>query len=125
MDAAPATRRSLWRAPRWLPKGWPDFLLQLALFTVVDVLYELTRGLSEGSVATAFSHARSVVSWEQSLGIFNELEIQQWALQRHWALDIADFTYFHAHFVVTTVFIQTSCVSRPMTPPGSGVTTSF
>ena len=74
MDAAPATRRSLWSAPRWLPKGWPDFFLQLALFTIVDVLYELTRGLSEGSVATAFGHARRVVSWEQSLGIFNELE---------------------------------------------------
>ena len=58
MDAAPATRRSLLRAPRWLPKGWPDFFLQLALFAIVDVLYELTRGLSEGSVATAFAHAR-------------------------------------------------------------------
>ena len=46
-----------------------------------------------------------MVSCERSLGIFNELEVQQWALQRHWALDIADFTYFHAHFVVTTVFM--------------------
>jgi len=105
MDAVPATRRSLWSAPRWLPNGWPDFFLQLALFTIIDVLYELTRGLSEGSVATAFGHARSVVSWEKSLGIFNELEIQQWAIQRHWALDLADFTYFHAHFVVTAVFM--------------------
>jgi hypothetical protein len=105
MDAAPTTRRSAWRNPRWLPKGWPDFVLQLVLFAVVDLLYELTRGLSEGSVATAFGHARSVVSWEQSLGIFNELDVQQWALQRHWALDVADFTYFHMHFVVTTVFM--------------------
>jgi hypothetical protein len=105
MDAAPATPRSRWSVSRWLPKGWPDFFLQLALFTVVDVLYELTRGLSEGSVATAFAHARRVVSWEQSLGIFNELDVQQWALQRHWALDVADFTYFHMHFVVTTVFM--------------------
>jgi hypothetical protein len=31
--------------------------------------------------------------------------VQQWALQRHWALDVADFTYFHMHFVVTTVFM--------------------
>ena len=105
MDAASATPRSRWSVSQWLPKGWRDFLLQLALFTIVDVLYELTRGLSEGSVATAFGHARRVVSWEQSLGIFNELDVQQWALQRHWALDIADFTYFHMHFVVTTVFM--------------------
>ena len=46
MDAAPTTRRSAWRNPRWLPKGWPDFVLQLVLFAVVDLLYELTRGLS-------------------------------------------------------------------------------
>jgi hypothetical protein len=105
MDAAPTTLRSRLRAPRWLPKGWPDFFLQLGLFAVVDVLYELTRGLSEGNVVTAIGHARSVVSWEQSLGIFNELDVQQWALQRHWALDVADFTYFHMHFVVTTVFM--------------------
>ena len=105
MDGASATPRSRWSVSQWLPKGWRDFLLQLALFTIVDVLYELTRGLSEGSVATAFGHARRVVSWEQSLGIFNELDVQQWALQRHWALDIADFTYFHMHFVVTTVFM--------------------
>ena len=105
MDAAPTTLRSRLRAPRWLPKGWPDFFLQLALFAVVDVLYELTRGLSEGNVVTAIGHGRSVVSWERSLGIFNELGVQQWALQRHWALDVADFTYFHMHFVVTTVFM--------------------
>ncbi|HYX84455.1 MAG TPA: phosphatase PAP2 family protein [Gaiellales bacterium] len=106
MDAgAPPATRSRWSVSRYLPRGWGDFLLQLGLFAVVDVLYELTRGLSEGSLVTAFAHARRVVSLEQSLGIFNELEVQHWAIQRHWALDIADFTYFHAHFVVTTVFM--------------------
>ncbi len=105
MDAEAAASRSRWSVSRYLPKGWRDFFLQLALFAIVDVLYELTRGLSEGSVVTAFGHARRVVSLEQSLGIFNELDVQRWALQRHWALDLADFTYFHAHFVVTTVFM--------------------
>lgn len=89
----------------FLPKGWPDFLLQLFLFAIVDIAYELTRGLSEGSVLPAFSHARDVVSLERSLGVFNELQVQHWVLQRHWALDIADFTYFHAHFVITVAFM--------------------
>ncbi len=31
-----------------LPKGWRDFALQLFLFTLVDIAYELTRGLSRG-----------------------------------------------------------------------------
>ena len=38
-------------------------------------------------------------------GHLQRAPVQQWAIQRHWALDIADFTYFHAHFVVTTVFM--------------------
>jgi hypothetical protein len=107
MDAAAPSTAARVRARMrgFLPKGWPDFLLQLFLFAIVDIAYELTRGLSEGSVLPAFSHARDVVSLERSLGVFNELEVQHWVLQRHWALDIADFTYFHAHFVITVAFM--------------------
>ncbi len=108
MDAALSTeaRRSLRaRARGFLPKGWKDFALQLFLFTLVDIAYELTRGLSEGSVLPAFNHARDVVSLERSLGVFTELDVQHWALRRHWALDVADFTYFHAHFVITVAFM--------------------
>jgi len=93
------------RVRAFLPKGWGDFVLQLFLFTLVDIAYELTRGLSEGSVLPAFTHARDVVSLERSLGVFTELDVQRWVLHRHWALDIADFTYFHAHFVITVVFM--------------------
>jgi hypothetical protein len=93
------------RARALLPKGWGDFVLQLFLFAIVDIAYELTRGLSEGSVLPAFAHARDVVSLERSLGVFTELDVQRWALHRHWALEIADFTYFHAHFVITVAFM--------------------
>src|SRR6185437_4584691 len=70
MDAAETSGglRLRERASAFLPKGWGDFLLQLFLFTLVDIAYELTRGLSEGSVLPAFSHARDVVSMERSLG---------------------------------------------------------
>ncbi|MGN6380210.1 MAG: phosphatase PAP2 family protein [Gaiellales bacterium] len=92
-------------AARILPKGWRDFIWQLALFTLVDIAYEATRGHSLGSVQTAFRHAQDMVSWERSLGIFTELDVQHWVLARPWALSVADFTYFHAHFVITTVFL--------------------
>jgi len=49
-------------AGRFLPKGWRDFLIQLALFAVVDIAYELTRGYSLGTVQAAFRHAQDVVS---------------------------------------------------------------
>ena len=90
---------------KFLPKGWGDFIRQLVLFTLVDIGYELTRGHSLGSVQVAFIHARELVSFERSVGIFTELDVQRWALHRTWALDIADFTYFHAHFAITVVFL--------------------
>jgi len=90
---------------RLLPKGWPDFLFQLVLFAVADLLYEISRTLAKGDLAVAFVHARDVVSVEKSIGIFTELDVQHWALARPWVLDVANMTYFHAHFAVTTCFM--------------------
>ena len=90
---------------RLLPKGWRDFLLQLGLFAIADVLYEISRTFARGDLAEAFVHARDVVSVEQTLGIFNEMDVQHWAISKPWVLDIANLTYFHAHFAVTTLFM--------------------
>ena len=102
---AETEQRTAGRWSRWLPKGWTDFLLQLALFAIVDLAYEATRGRSLGTVQAAFRHAQDMVSFERSIGIFTELDVQHWVLRHSWALNIADFTYFHAHFVVTTCFL--------------------
>ena len=90
---------------RLLPKGWPDFLLQLGLFALVDIVYEISRTFARGDLAEAFVHARDVVSVEKTLGIFNEMDVQHWAISKPWVLDIANLTYFHAHFAVTTLFM--------------------
>jgi hypothetical protein len=90
---------------RLLPKGWRDFLFQLGLFAVADVVYEISRTFARGDLAEAFVHARDVVSVEKTLGIFNEIDVQHWAISKPWVLDIANLTYFHAHFAVTTLFM--------------------
>jgi hypothetical protein len=102
---APARTHTVDRVGRFLPKGWPDFLLQLGLFALVDVLYEASRTFAEGNLAEAFVHARDVVSVEKTMGIFTEMDVQRWALSKPWVLDIANLTYFHAHFAVTTLFM--------------------
>jgi hypothetical protein len=79
--------------------------LQLGLFAVADLLYEISRTLAKGDLAVAFVHARDVVSVEKSIGIFTELDVQHWALARPWVLDVANITYFHAHFAITTCFM--------------------
>jgi hypothetical protein len=93
------------RGARVLPRGPKDFVLQLALFMSVNVVHELTRGLSDGSIAQAFANGRMLVDWERSLGIFWELDVQRFALAHQWALDIANWTYFYAHFTVTFTFL--------------------
>jgi hypothetical protein len=90
---------------RLLPKGWGDFLLQLGLFVLVDIAYEISRTFARGDLAAAFVHARSVVSAEKTLHIFTEVDVQHWAISKPWVLDIANLTYFHAHFAVTTLFM--------------------
>jgi hypothetical protein len=104
-EAADARSPVAKRGGRVLPKGWPDFLLQLLLFAAVDVAYEVSRTFAKGDVAAAFVHARDVVSVERTVGIFNEVHVQQWTLSHGWALDLANWTYFHAHFGVTTAFM--------------------
>jgi hypothetical protein len=93
------------RSGKILPKGWPDFLLQLGLFVVADIFYELSRTLAKGNIAAAFVHARDIVHVEKSLGVFTELDVQKFALSHGWVLSVADFTYFHAHFAVTVIFL--------------------
>jgi hypothetical protein len=88
-----------------LPRGWRDFVLQLLLFSVVDVVYELSRGLADGQAQLAFAHARDVVHIERVLGIFNELSLQDFALRHSTLLHVANLTYFHAHFLVSTAFL--------------------
>jgi membrane-associated phospholipid phosphatase len=88
-----------------LPRGPRDFGLQLLLFMIVNVIYEVTRGLSDGDIVTAFDHGRDLVAAERALGIFNELDVQAFALRHDWALSIANWTYFHTHFAVTIGFL--------------------
>jgi len=102
---ASARTRERAKRPVVLPKGWPDFLLQLGLFVIADIAYELSRTLAKGDLAAAFVHAQNVVSVERTLGIFTEMDVQRFALSHQWVLDVANLTYFHAHFAVTTVFM--------------------
>jgi PAP2 superfamily len=104
METIAATSRARPRR-RVLPKGWRDFGLQLALFAVVDVAYELSRTIAEGNVVPAFVHARDVVHVERDLGIFSERSLQHWTLEHSIILDVANWTYFHAHFGVTVLFM--------------------
>ncbi len=85
-----------------LPRGWGDALRQLSLFLGVYLLYQLVRGLIDSNdVARASWNATKVINLERTLHVFVEPSIQAWALNEHWLMDIADWTYLNAHDLVT------------------------
>ena len=71
----------VWRlSGRWLPNGWLDALRQLALFAGAYYVYRIVRGFVDGQADLAFEHARDIVDFERTLGLFFEPGLQAWAL---------------------------------------------
>lgn len=87
---------------RVLPRGWADVVRQLSLFVGAYLLYQVVRGLVDGNdVAKASWNATKVINLERTLHIFIEPHVQAWVLNRRWLMDIADWSYLNAHYVVT------------------------
>lgn len=93
------------RIGRILPRGPIDALRQLLLFGGAYYLYRIVRGVVDGEVTAAFSHARWIVNLERGLHLFFEPSVQTWTISRGWLIHAADFTYVNAHFVITTAFL--------------------
>jgi len=93
------------RAVFRLPHGWVDAVRQVAIWVAVDLFYEVVRGLTEGSDATALANGRAVVDIERTTGTFFEVDLQQAVLPHAWIIDTADFLYMNAHLLVCTGFL--------------------
>jgi membrane-associated phospholipid phosphatase len=90
----------------YLPDGWGGLARQLAIFIPFDIAYELSRRVATGGRETALQHARDVVDAEQSLGIYQELAVQRWALAApDFVMEVAKFTYFQCQFTITFSFV--------------------
>ena len=97
-------RRLKWIEARVLPRGWTDVVRQLLLFAGAYVLYQIVRGLVSGvggETYKPFGDATKIINLERALHVFIEPSIQAWASNVHWVMDIADWTYLNAHYVVT------------------------
>ena len=94
------------RVGSFLPKGWGDLFLQLTIFAAFDLLYEITRMLAVGDRQVALAHARDIVSAERSLGMFHELDVQQFAATAPgFVQSVANWTYFNCQFSISFGFL--------------------
>jgi hypothetical protein len=99
--------RSLpWYSRLRLPNGLPDAIIQIGLWFAAYYLYRLVRGLVDGQMAASFAHARGVVSFERSVGLFFEPNLQRAGLDHfHWLVDATNWCYVNMHLFGTTAFI--------------------
>jgi hypothetical protein len=87
---------------RLLPHGWRDALRQVLLFVLAYVIYQVVRGLIDGHyLYKPFGDAMRIIDLERTLHVFVEPSIQSWAINKHWLMDAADWTYLNAHFFLT------------------------
>jgi membrane-associated phospholipid phosphatase len=90
-----------------LPKGRGDALRQVGLFIGAYLLYQIVRGLvnADDAPARATWNATKIIDFERALHVFVEPNIQQWALNLHWLMDIATWAYLDVNYTVTGVVL--------------------
>jgi len=85
-----------------LPRGKSDLVRQLMLFSGAYVLYQLVRGLvAAGSGYKPFGDATTIINFERAAHVFIEPSVQAFAMRTRWLIDLADWSYLNAHYLVT------------------------
>jgi membrane-associated phospholipid phosphatase len=88
-----------------LPQGWGDAGRQLGILVLVDVAYELVRGIADGQRSVAIGHGRQVIEFEQSTHSLFEPRLQTLFLPAHWLIDLANQIYLNSQFSITLGFL--------------------
>jgi hypothetical protein len=79
-------------------------LREIGIFLAALLAYQASRALVVGDTSTAFENATGVVELEKSYGLFFELSIQRWALANLELVEVLNYFYLSAHWIVTTLF---------------------
>jgi len=86
---------------RYLPRGWKDLGLQLAIWFGFGLLYQLARGLADRNPAKAFQNGYHVVHFETRIvHRLYELTFQNFVDQRHLLETAVSWTYWNSEFTV-------------------------
>lgn len=97
--------RAFGRIGAKLPKGWGDAGRQLGILALVDLAYELVRGIAAGQRAVAIAHGQQLIEVERSTHTFFEPSLQALVLPTHWLIDLANQVYLNSQFTITLSFL--------------------
>ncbi len=85
---------------RYLPRGWADLGLQLAIWFGFLALYQLARGVADHDTAKAFANGLRVINLERNANALFELTFQRAAHSSDALSWFASFTYWNSEFTV-------------------------
>ncbi len=104
------------RVTGWTNRALPrvaDAILQIGLWIGAYYAYRLVRGFMDGQTAVAFDHARGIVGFERSVGLFFEPGLQHWVYNNlSWFTDVTSWCYVNAHLLGTSTFIVWLYIAR-------------
>ena len=86
---------------RYLPRGWGDFVWQLAIWFGFLFAYQFVRGLADRDPARAFANGDKILNFEEhTTHRLYELTFQQFVDQRAWLAGLVSWTYWNSEFTV-------------------------
>jgi membrane-associated phospholipid phosphatase len=83
---------------RYLPRGWIDFVRQLAIWFGFLAAYQVARGVADRSPAAAFANGFKVIDFERHAAGLYELTFQRLANSSHLLASAASWTYWLSEF---------------------------
>lgn len=92
------------RLGQFFPRGWKDFGLQLSIWAVFIVAYQIVRGLADRGVEEGFQNGRSIIALENKIHGLIEVDIQRVILHAgDWLVDVLNWTYWNSQFTVVLI----------------------
>ena len=85
---------------RYLPRGWGDLLLQLAIWLGFGFAYQIARGLADRDPAEAFRNGLTVIDLEQRANALFEVSLQGLMDSPGVLTTLASWTYWLSQFAV-------------------------
>jgi hypothetical protein len=89
------------RIGRAFPRGWRDFVLQVAIWLGFGLAYQIARGVADRNPAEAFQNGRHVIDIQRALHSLVEVDLQRVILEvGGFAVDAVNWTYWLSQFPV-------------------------
>jgi hypothetical protein len=89
----------------WPRAGIGRFLEELCLILPAGLFYFFVRGLVSARTGEAIAHARHIVAFERSIGIFVEPRLQRAIVGHPVLVDLANWIYIWAHWPVILAWV--------------------